>query len=209
MTSFLNTHFISFRVWLFVLGSTEKPVISEKPNISKKPDIVTRSNTKPSDSTEGCAMKSSDSSKTTSKPQKITKPYEEVIMKPVGLGVKPSLQTSNTEAIRLVDRPPMPVPMAQSPSNESDLYSEVTAEDKCASHQDDGEYVDCYAATNRKEKWSLQHVALAGVTSASSPDDVICNGEISLRCLVVTCLRDSLRERCEEDKTHVNYAVTV
>ncbi|KAI0232568.1 Tyrosine-protein phosphatase non-receptor type 12 [Lamellibrachia satsuma] len=156
-------------------GSTEKPVISEKPNISKKPDIVTRSNTKPSDSTEGCAMKSSDSSKTTSKPQKITKPYEEVIMKPVGLGVKPSLQTSNTEAIRLVDRPPMPVPMAQSPSNESDLYSEVTAEDKCASHQDDGEYVDCYAATNRKEKWSLQHVALAGVTSASSPDDVICN----------------------------------
>lgn len=116
-------------------------------------------------------------------------------MKPVGLGVKPRLQTSNTASIRLVDRPPMPVPMAQSPSNESDLYSEVTAEDECASQLDDGEYVDCYAATKRKEKWSLQHVALADVTSTSSPDDVICNGEISLRCLVVTCLRQRLTQR--------------
>ena len=171
-------------------------MIPGKPNISKKPDTSTKkTSAKPekliAPYEEVILKPTAMGSKPTlqnQKPEKLIEPYKEVILKPTAAGVKPTVQVldSDKQKQRLISRPAVAVPSTQASSEDTNIYAdvgEVVAEAEAEAEADTNEEEPTdeytYADPNRRGKWSLQHIALEGVTSSETPEDVVNNSKFS------------------------------
>ena len=107
------------------------------------------------------------------KPEKIIEPYEEVIVQPTAAGVKPTLLLSESDKQRIIGRPAVAVPSTAVTSEDANIYADVASTTEADTHEEEqgNEYV--YADPKRRGKWSLQHIALEGVTSTDTQEDAV------------------------------------